>query len=423
MEQLPAEIMWNILVQSGPPLFVYKHLVLVCQSFWKLIQSRPIGMLVNIDITCDDQIHSIIQLPESIKVLDEFKMLQGYSIALTRNISIHESAITDEATSFVSYMNQLVKRTQQGVLKSKIIYGTVQFQGKRNGMADVLAKFIQVLKPQSFDMWHWDAELLEALASKCPPCLQLPNMKTDGHLTVQDFGILAKMKGLTRLDLFRPFPRSPWGIEATAFSALTLLPLKALSIASGRLIQRSLPFKEALLELNHLQVLDLRAWNLDIHYSTKVLLLLREMTWFQFVHVTSPDFWNHLPSYYRINEGIGKHAIKKLRHLGLHYMQPEVSDFAVMIEGIIRCLPKLHTLTVRVYRPTDSDYDLFSIPKATMERLLVRLDAQSDLTEFVFEIASHMWSSRKSYADELMNLQTKMRIRVTSPLVVRGSAY
>ncbi|KAJ3276125.1 hypothetical protein HDV01_006295 [Terramyces sp. JEL0728] len=467
IEKLSLETLCSIFQYVQSPKFVYKLLPLVSRQFRNAVYSHSIPLLVNVEIVYDearDDSNSacLIQLQESIKILPRFYFITipkksivhwkssatlvedkstdtcceqniKYSIGLEREIRLHANAITDEPGHLASYMEQLLKKgLNHSTRQMKIIFGNIEIQGKRNlfqktNTDDSIAGFLGYLKPQNIALWNWDTELIQDIGKDAiPTSIRIPIMKHDGHVTVKDFTSLQAMASLTRLELFRPFPRQPWGIEANAFSVLRQLPnLRELIIQSGRLVGRADVYTEAVLGLHGLEVLNMTAWTLGVAHGAQLLLKLKRLRSLQFIHVTTPDFWILLPSYsppYYL-ESKGELPMRNLVNIGLHYMQPDAGDFAIMVQGIIRCMPRLQKLTVRISRPIDSDYDLFTISRDTMERLLIRLAQKTDLNLVVLEIGSRMWASRKSYSDELVALFTncKMKVQVASPLVSQGN--
>ncbi|KAJ3258047.1 hypothetical protein HK103_004040 [Boothiomyces macroporosus] len=466
IEKLSLETLCSIFQYLPSPKFVYKSLPLVSRQFRNAVYSQSIPLLVNVEIVYDearDDSNSacLIQLQDSIKILPRFsyitipkkpvvqwkssatlvddkpneccsEQLTKYSIGLEREIRLHANAITNEPGHLASYMEQLLKKgLTNSSRQMKIIFGNIEIQGKRNlfqknNSEDAIAGFLGYLKPQNIALWNWDTEIIQEIGKNAiPTSIRIPIMKHDGHVTVKDFTSLQAMASLTRLELFRPYPRQPWGIEASAFSVLNQLPnLKELIIQSGRLVGRSDIYTEAVLGLKELEVLNMTAWTLGVAHGAQLLLKLKKLRSLQFIHVTTPDFWILLPSYnspYDIDPKT-ELPMRNLVNIGLHYMQPDAGDFAIMVQGIIRCMPRLQKLTVRISRPIDSDYDLFAISRDTMERLLIRLAQKTDLNLVVLEIGSRMWASRKSYSDELVALfsNCKMKVQVASPLVSQG---
>ncbi|KAI8905070.1 hypothetical protein EDD86DRAFT_212171 [Gorgonomyces haynaldii] len=363
----------------------------------------------------------MMQLPDQMKVLPKFEHLSYkggyYHVAGVRTMVLHESCVPPDPSALIDYMEQLLKRVQDGPKRVKIVYGTLQLPSKLSVPPQVLAQLITKIEPRTLDMWFWDSDLLNMLGQEgCPPCLRLPNMKLDSNVTSEDAKVLTKLP-VQRLELFRPMPRNPWGIESQAFQWLNP-QLKALVIPSGRLINRAHAFRDAVLNLEHLEILEITAWNLDWNHACRMLHKLQHLKSLQFVHVGSPDFWLYLPTYRQLDSlSRSPNAIQSLRHLGLHYSQPDLGDISMLVQGIIRCIPMLSSLTLRISRPNDSDYDLFSIPKESLERILQRLERMTQLRNFTIEVGSRMWSSRYSYADELMREFTRMQFKISCPLV------
>ncbi len=64
----------------------------------------------------------------------------------------------------------------------------------------------------------------------------------------------------------------------------------------------------------------------------------------------------------------------------MHFMEPEFADLAIMAEGVIRCFPLLHEMTLRISRRNDGEYDFFaSNPQDVFERLLQRFIERTNL--------------------------------------------
>lgn len=336
---------------------------------------------------------------------------------MERVIRLHANAITENPHFLVSYIDQLLKRGFKRLFR--VLFGTVEIQGNQSWNSRDLACFLGVLKPQTIALWSWDTNLIREIALVAnPQCIRLPIMKYEGNITEQDFSAISGMP-LTKLELFRPFPRQPWGIEAGAFQVLSSIPtLTHLMILSGRLINRHDLFVDAVLQLRQLKVLNLSAWGLSAQHGAQLLNVLSHLTSIQFIHITSPDFWLYLPSYHQPTDSIRNQSDLSLAHLGISFMAPDHGDLANMIQGIIRCLPCLSSLTIRISRPTNSEYEFFMIPRDVLERMLRRLEGKTELKMVVFEIGSRLWSSRKSYGEELeLTFQnSKMKVRVSSSL-------
>eukprot|EP00842_Homolaphlyctis_polyrhiza_P001670 jgi/Hompol1/2503/HPOL_006028-RA len=436
---LPAEAVWRILLATNSPRLIYKVLPLVCRRFHQIIKARSVVLLVHADIMCEESEEdglssSLIQLPEAVLQIATNVVDAGFE----RNIRIHAGAITEHPERLLMYIEDLLRRCPKGrVLPFRVVYGRVQIHGRRgtNVSLEAIAGFVALLQAQNISLWCWDTELIRAIARLSrSPSIRLPNMKSDGHISTLDFSAVAGMKSLVRMELFRPFPRQPWGIDAGAFMSLTGLPsLKALVVSSGRLVQRPDSFKDAILSLHGLEILDL-SWTVDYAYASRILRRLKKLCEFRYVHVGSSDFWISLPSYYVMGDTpllpvtmpqqpTNPEAIHHLQVLGLHFSQPDAGDLAAMVEGIVRCLPNLKTLCLRILRPTDSEYDFFALPRDMVERQFRRLEARTTITMVVLEMGLRMWASRKSYADDLILAfsGTKMKLRLLSPMATSPS--
>ncbi|KAI8924914.1 hypothetical protein BC831DRAFT_463362 [Entophlyctis helioformis] len=377
------------------------------------------------------------------------------AVGLERTIRINARALTEHPERLIMYLDDLLRRCPKGrVLPLRVIHGSVQIQGRcgRSVDREALASFVGLLQAQALLLWSWDTDLVRAIALLARPrSIKIPNMKTDGHISVRDFAAIGDIKSLVRIEFFRPFPREPWGIEASAFATLVSLPnLKEVIFSSGRLVQRVDIFKNAILALTHLQVLELNMM-IDIVYASRILQRLKHLKSFHIVHVASPDFWISLPSYFvpqvslRLAgasilaaagpnatpssiqtfmadpDNLSADAVRHLETLGLHYMQPDASDLSAMVEGIVRSIPCLKSLTIRISRQNESDYDFFAvIPRDVIERLFRRLESRTSLTCLTIEMQLRLWTSRKAYADELLETfrASKMRLRLFSPMSV-----
>lgn len=102
--------------------------------------------------------------------------------------------------------------------------------------------------------------------------------------------------------MFRPLVRQPWGLEPDAVSGLSGLPnLKELIVTSGRLVggsQASEVFVKNVLMLKNLQNIELQ-WQIESRLGTQLLQGLPNLKSIQFIHISSPDVWLGLPSFYR----------------------------------------------------------------------------------------------------------------------------
>ncbi|KAJ3092009.1 hypothetical protein HK102_011636 [Quaeritorhiza haematococci] len=418
-------------------------------------------------------------------------------------------------TSTTSSPNRLRPPPQR---RFRVVFGTVEVKGRRNGhptapRAEVLGHFLSSLQPQNVSLWYWDSEVIRCIpGDRSPPTMRLPSMKVDGHITRSDLGLLSTFANLRRLELFRPMPREPWGVESNAFGLLALLPnLQDLVIRSGRLVGFGDVFVREIVQCKQLRRLEL-PWNLDGRLGLRLLQGLPVLKSLQYVTV-SPDFWIGLPSYYRsvmdplvVSGGLGlpagvppavaltngpgagggggvaaagpvgagavaagagaaggpgpqppaaalpphpapnpiqtaptptpisllcqhgraltsPQALTHLRQLGLQLIEPDMGDFTLLIESIIRTLPLLEDLSLRISRRNDSEYDFFShLPRDFVERLLWRLNDRTRLKGFAMELGPRLWGSRKSYGDYLVVVfaGTRMKVRVCSPLARLG---
>jgi hypothetical protein len=113
------------------------------------------------------------------------------------------------------------------------------------------------LHNQDVILWWWDADLIASLPYTVT-ALNLPNMRADGHIQRKDIELLTPFaSSLHRLELFRPMPRQPWGVEALAFLALApMLELKELVVRSGRLVGNSEQLVQSVVDLVNLEVLE-----------------------------------------------------------------------------------------------------------------------------------------------------------------------
>ena len=207
-----------------------------------------------------------------------------------------------------------------------------------------------------------------------------------------------------------------------------MFKLKEIIVKSGRLVGSQEHLVTALCQLPRLSRID-TLWNMDARHAQRLLIHLKELEEFQFIQITSPDFWLALPSFYRSNhtslshsKEISKYALLNMRILGLHFVQPDAGDLAVLVEGIIRCFPRLKELVIRVSRLNEGEYDFFSITREYVERCLRRLEQKTNIALVTLEIGSRMWGSRKSYVDDLVGgFQDKFKVRVKSPVGVSSS--
>ncbi|KAJ3296196.1 hypothetical protein HDU76_006750 [Blyttiomyces sp. JEL0837] len=366
-------------------------------------------------------------------------------VAAERLIKIHIRAIPEKPQTLVEYMKDLLKRgTTGGTSKRqmRIVIGTVQMKGRRgNTCAELMGSFLRALHPLNITLWWWDSKLIANLPGTSAT-LRLPNMKADGHIQQRDLAVLATLgSSLRRLELFRPMPRQPWGLEAGSFAPLGALPeLRELVVRTGRIIGSQELLVNAVIGLKRLNVLEL-PWSLDSRHGARVIRELPELSILKYVHVSSPDFFQCLPSFYDISlddyfqtvtsptpavtlppapprvhrqSSVSRHALTRLRSLGLNYMEPDAGDLAVLVEGIVRCLPHLEELAIRInMRQNESTYDFYSLPREYVERCFRRLEQRTALCNISLELGLRMWASRRSYADDLVASFQGSRLKVT----------
>ncbi|KAJ3217801.1 hypothetical protein HDU67_007218 [Dinochytrium kinnereticum] len=464
IKRLPPETLWRIFLSTNSPKQVFTQLPMVCKNFNSIIQSRSVPILANINLISEDDeeaTSALLQSPDPGRLFNGFLPVQCPSVAPPiasmgekahynrwneeetcvvhaageRLLRVHMNAITERPESLVEYVRELLRRGATGTSSKRpirIIFGTVQVSGRRGGIsAEVLCSFMKALRPLSISIWWWDSELINNLPS-ATVSLRLPNMRADGHIQPRDLSLLAKLApSLKRLELFRPMPRQPWGLEAGAFTSLyALTELRELVVRSGRLIGSHEVLTTGVLCLKNLTVLEL-PWNLDSRLCARLINGLQYLKRLQYVHVSSPDFFQGLPSYHQnayevmsnrpgaVRSIVAENALVNLCALGLNYMEPDSGDLSIMVEGLIRCLPCLRELTIRINtRPNEATYDFFSIPKDYIERCLRRLERRTNLSSLSIEMGLRMWASRRSYADELVNAfsASRMKVRIHSPV-------
>ncbi|KAJ3288313.1 hypothetical protein HDU79_004959 [Rhizoclosmatium sp. JEL0117] len=474
--QLPPETLFKIFLHTNSPKCLLTVIPRVCKTFAEVLTHRSIPILANVEIISEEDedgangnVVALIQSPERATLLPVFKRVRvvgsggttqstpSHSVSrdrgsdnssivyvgIERSIKVHVGAIPDHPETLVHYIAELLRRgissQQTGYCKRpvRVLFGTVQVAGRRgNTSAHLLGKFLREMKPVNITLWWWDSDLISNLPATAATSLRLPNMRADGHIQARDIALLTAASGdaaqsfLKRLELFRPMPRQPWGLEASAFAPLAaLLGLRELVVRSGRLIGSHDTLVGAILALRKLRVLEL-PWNIDSRLGSRILRELPELESLQYLQVTSPDFFQSLPTHpTRMPVGTGMMAgmqAVKLKSLGLTFMEPDAADVAVMVEGIIRCLPELESLFIRINsRPTNDNgpghfYDFFSvIPKEMLSRWLRRMETGCpNLCDVGLELGLRMWGSRKSYADELVfSFSTsRMRVRMCSPV-------
>ncbi|KAJ3280257.1 hypothetical protein HK104_000786, partial [Borealophlyctis nickersoniae] len=456
---LPAEIIWRIFLSTDCPRFVYRSLPTTCRTFHRLISSSSLVIQANVELKAEDDDSgdfALISPPEPLKMLKRFRLAvvperrdgvvgdaaTGGSnkppadplhrlvyIGAEREIKINMGAVPARPATLVDYITELLRRggaAGGGARHVRVVFGRVQVQGKRGSCpADLLGAFLGVMSPLNITTWCWDTDLIKEISERTSPStLRLPNMKGDGCVVRADLGLLSNLTSLRRLELFRPMPRQPWGLESNAFSALENLPnLRELAVGSGRLIGGHEPLVTALLKFPNLTVVEL-PWNLDGRSGARLLHGLPNLSTLQFVHINSPDFWLSLPSHARMDSfaawgtppvngllpGLG--PLSNMKSLGIHYMQPDTGDFAVMVEGVIRSFVGLHELVVRISRTNDGDYDFFAaMPREYIERLLRRLERKTALKAVSLELGLRFLGSRKSYVDELVGAFAASRMK------------
>ncbi|KAJ3028425.1 hypothetical protein HDV00_010390 [Rhizophlyctis rosea] len=346
---LPAETLWRIFTTLDSPKYICKTLPHTCRTFKQIINSRSITIQANVELRSEEDeelgaYSALIQPPGPPKLLDRFRRTvvpqqppaveshEGGSgleytpvtptspskeivphthtpdstipsptrrivhIVAERDIRVHLGAITDNPHSLVNYLTDLVKcgldpiglGSSGGIKRNiRVVFGTVEVKGRRGRCpAELLGEFLGAMRPLNITLWYWDTDLIRAIpGNAAAPMLRLPNMKSDSHVKRSDLTLLSTLTSLERLELFRPLPRQPWGLEGSAFSSLSHLPnLRELVIRTGRLIGGQEPLTNALLTLTHLQTLEL-PWNIDARLGTMLLQGLPELRCLQFVNV------------------------------------------------------------------------------------------------------------------------------------------
>ncbi|KAJ3103236.1 hypothetical protein HDU97_010300 [Phlyctochytrium planicorne] len=468
MQRLPPETLWRIFLATGSPKQVFTQLPRVCKAFNAIIQSRSIPIIGNITLIAkedEEGSNALLQCPEPARLYTSFHPVvlhtikatpgtRGYlptplsgkmpnivqeetslvHIAGERLLRVHMNAITENPQALVEYLRELLRRGASGTGSKRpvrIIFGTVQV-GRRGAIPpEIVGSFLQAVKPLSISIWLWDSELIRNLPDGTVT-LKLPNMRADGHIQPGDLALLAGLSpSLKRLELFRPMPRQPWGLESMAFTSLSALTeLRELIVKTGRIIGSYEVLTTGVLTLKKLNVLEL-PWNLDSRLCSRLIYGLPNLKRLQYVHVSSPDFFQALPTYHEnayeimnsppgaVKSVVARNALVNLVSLGLNYMEPDSGDLSIMVEGLIRCLPKLKELTIRInIRPNEATYDFFSIPREYLERCLRRLEFRTSLHSVSIELGLRMWASRKSYADDLVAgfTTSRMKVRFHSPV-------
>ncbi|KAJ3403987.1 hypothetical protein HDV05_007414, partial [Chytridiales sp. JEL 0842] len=435
LASLPPEHLLTILsLTPSNPSHQHLTLPLVCRRFRSLIQSQPLYILCNIDLVSEDEEEPTVGLltaPETPKLLKEFKEClitttpngkpKIVKVGIERSIKLHVSAIPGNPHTLVDYLGELMKR---GVRKDggevRVVFGEVQVKGRRGATSEgVLGGFLGALKPLNITLWWWDSNLIASLPLTVNTLL-LPNMRADAHIQASDTALLQPFAGsLKRLELFRPMPRQPWGIEAAAFGSLSVLDgLKELVVRTGRLVGSSEVLVASVVGLKGLEVLEL-PWNIDARFGVKLIREMPQLRRLQFIHVTTPDFFQGLPTFHPIPLSSSSNLLSapsftasdtpplsplslsysnlhlnilsktlptpppytSLQSLGLTYMEPDAGDFAILVEGLIRSLPCLSELFLRINaRQENPTYDFFSsLPRDFMERTLRRLEGKTEL--------------------------------------------
>ncbi|KAJ3076620.1 hypothetical protein HDU98_001629 [Podochytrium sp. JEL0797] len=459
--QLPPETLFKIFLHIDSPKCVLTVIPRVCKTLASVLSNRSNPILANVEIISEEEdantsnVVALVQSPEAPTLLQLFKRVRvvgsGSSsglvsqhrvgskyigdsenssivyVGIERTIKVHVNAIPETPSTLVQYISDLLRRglTHHHPLSrsTRVLFGTIQVAGRRNPAtpATLLGNFLQALKPCNITLWWWDSDLIANLPTTAATCLRLPNMRGDGNIQARDISLLSTgaTHHLKRLELFRPMPRQPWGLEASAFTPLSSLHgLRHLVIRSGRLIGSQETLVTSLLLLPNLTVLEL-PWNIDARLAARILGTCHSLESFQYIQITSPDFFLTLPTATPL----------RLQTLGLNFVEPDSADIAVMVEGLIRCLPHLTTLLLRINSRPGNDttgapgmvgYDFYgSIPRDSLVRWLRRLEAGCPrLVDVGLELGLRMWGSRKSYADQLVDgfVRERMRVRVCSPV-------
>ncbi|KAJ3047259.1 hypothetical protein HK097_011703 [Rhizophlyctis rosea] len=339
---LPAETLYRIFLELDSPQLLCKTLPRACRTFQQVIHSRAITISANVDLRSeeDDELgacSALIQPPGPLKLLNRFrktvvplppspeasavdnadeiltpisatpfpiielptvdnehKPRRVIHIAAEREIRVHLAAITDNPESLVNYLTDLLRQgvhslgSAKGHRNVKVVFGTVEIKGRRGRCsADLLGALLGAMRPLKVILWHWDTELIRGIpGSVAPPMLRLPNMKSDSHVKRADLALLSNLTSLERLELFRPLPRQPWGLEGSGFASLSHLQnLRELVITPGRLIGGQNLLTDALMSLQNLEILEL-PWNIEPRLAANLLQGLPNLTHFQVVNVS-----------------------------------------------------------------------------------------------------------------------------------------
>ncbi|KAJ1552385.1 hypothetical protein HK405_011536, partial [Cladochytrium tenue] len=279
---LPHEALWRVFVASDSPKLVFNLLPHVCRRFHDVVRSFAVPTLAHLDLVADDdpddpvpRTDALLYVPEPARLLNSFRIVRlrqsGSSpvrgavppptvststdlhategdahvvhVAAERYMRIHIAAIPPNPDSLVAYTKDLLRRNA---------FGPFSLNG--------LSVNIIIGNVQSITLWWWDPDLIDKLQDVCVPTARLPNMRTDGHVQPKDMAVVARSRTIRRLELFRPMPRQPWGLEARAFSPLAAMPeLRELVVRSGRLIGSQEALVSSLVQLKFLAVLEVRS--------------------------------------------------------------------------------------------------------------------------------------------------------------------
>lgn len=224
MSDLSPELWQKIFAYLDSPRQVYKVLPLVSRHFYASSRQACCPLLVNVEILCDDPrddpSFTMIQFPESIKILPGFAPvavqermqsatplsrwqsaasmasdrtldedlhpdgrrhatlrdaaktasdLPVLKVGLTRQIRIHSNAITDRPEHLVAYIGLVALLTlveqllRKGIKrKFRIVFGGVDIQGNHTpDTCATLSGFLGFLRPQNISIWSWDTQLIQ----------------------------------------------------------------------------------------------------------------------------------------------------------------------------------------------------------------------------------------------------------------------
>ncbi|KAJ3334472.1 hypothetical protein HDU91_002713, partial [Kappamyces sp. JEL0680] len=224
MPDLSPELWQKIFAYLDSPRQVYKVLPLVSRHFYASSRQACCPLLVNVEILCDDPrddpSFTMIQFPESIKILPGFAPvavqermqsatplsrwqsatsmasdrtldedlhpdgrrhatlrdaaktasdLPVLKVGLTRQIRIHSNAITDRPEHLVAYIGLVALLTlveqllRKGIKrKFRIVFGGVDIQGNHTpDTCATLSGFLGFLRPQNISIWSWDTQLIQ----------------------------------------------------------------------------------------------------------------------------------------------------------------------------------------------------------------------------------------------------------------------